>query len=247
MKQRHHYQWTVWLRRDFQQQWMSLLLGIVLTLSVLGVWQQLLQQELHGGVHSSLPAVVLLGGLIGAWMLAFTVYTAQRSEQYARQTRTINQKLQQEIVEPQQAEFELRRSEVSIRNLSTRLELAVESAQIGIWDWDIIDDRLIWNDQMYQLYGLQRSDFLGAYEAWASALHPDDFEITTTAIQQAIQGKKDYEPEFRVVHPDDTIRYIQAYAVVQRDAQGQAQRMIGVNFDITERKQAELVLQESET
>jgi two-component system sensor histidine kinase/response regulator len=246
MKQRHHYQWKVWLGRGFQQQWVSLLLGIVLTISVLGVWQELLQEELQAGVQSSLPTVVLLEGLVGAWMLAFTVYAAQRSERYARKIRAINQQLQQEIVERQQIEPELRHSEVSIRNLSARLELAVESAQIGIWDWDIIDNCLIWNDQMYQLYGLQRSDFLGAYEAWASALHPDDFEMTTAAIQQAIRGERDYEPEFRVVHPNGTIRHIQAYAVVQRGDQGQAQRMIGVNFDITDRKQAELVLQKSE-
>jgi PAS domain S-box-containing protein len=245
MRRQHCYQWEV-LSKNFQQQWMSPLLGIVLTLAVVGVWQELLQEELQAGVQSSLLNVVLFGGVIGAWTLALAVYLGQRSERYARQARKINQQLQQEIFERQRIETELRSRETSIRSLTARLELAVESAQIGIWDWDIIADRLIWNDQMYKLYGLKPSDFSGVYEAWATALHPDDFELTTTAIQQAIRGEREYEPEFRVIHPDGTVRFIQAHAVVQRDAQGQAQRMIGVNFDITERKQSELVLKESE-
>lgn len=246
MGQRHRYQWS-FFRRIFQQQWMSLLLGIVLTLAVLGVWQELLQEELQVGVQSSLPNSILFGGVFGAWTLAFTVYLGQRSERYVRQAKKTNQQLQQEIVERQRVEAELRLSETSIRNLSARLELAVQSAQIGIWDWDVTNNILIWNDQMYTLYGLNASNFLGAYEAWSNALHPDDFDITTSAIQRAIRGEGDYDPEFRVVRPDGTIRYIQAYAVVQRDAQGQAQRMIGVNFDITDRKRTELVLQERES
>jgi PAS domain S-box-containing protein len=245
MGQRYRYQWS-FFKRIFQQQWMSLLLGTVLTISVLGVWQELLQEKPQAGVQSSLPEVVLFGGVISAWTLAFTVYLGHRSERYVQQAKKINQQLQQEIVERQRIETELRSRETSIRNLTTRLELAVQSAQIGIWDWNITNDRLIWNDQMYKLYGLKPSNFLGVYEAWAQALHPDDFELTTTAIQQAIQGEREYKPEFRVVHPDGTIRYIQAYAVVQRGEQGQAQRMIGVNFDITDRKQSELVLQASE-
>ncbi|GAB4375819.1 MAG: hypothetical protein Kow00121_22010 [Elainellaceae cyanobacterium] len=196
--------------------------------------------------RSPLPTVVLWGGLAVAWTIAFTVYLGQRSKQYAQQASRINQQLQAEISERRQTEMGLRHSEAANRSLSDRLELAVQSAQIGIWDWDIINDCLIWNDQMYKLYGVMQSDFAGAYKAWSSALHPDDFEITTSAIQQAVRGERDYNPEFRVVHPDGSIRYIQAHAVVQRDSQGRAQRMIGVNLDITDRKEAEEKLRRSE-
>jgi PAS domain S-box-containing protein len=229
-----------------QPYWIPLLLGFLLTSAVVGIWQELLQEDLLVKVHLSLPQIILWGGLVGAWTLALLAYLGQRSMQYVEQLQKMNQQLQEKMVERQQIELELRHSQASISNLSTRLELAVQSAQIGIWDWNIIDNCLIWNDQMYVLYGLQPSDFLGAYEAWANALHPDDFDMATTAIQQAIRGERDYSPEFRVIHPDGTVRFIQAYAVVQRDMQGIAQRMIGVNFDITSRKQAELVLQESE-
>ncbi|MTJ11885.1 PAS domain S-box protein [Anabaena sp. UHCC 0187] len=133
-----------------------------------------------------------------------------------------------------------------LRNLSDRLNLAIKSGQIGIWDWDIVNDHLVWDDRMYELYGVNPSDFPGAYQAWEAGLHPDDVLPARTAIEQAIAGETDFEPEYRIVWPDGTIKFIKAYAIVQRDQLGKAQRMIGINFDITERKQSEAKLQAAE-
>ncbi|GBO52822.1 circadian input kinase A [Pseudanabaena sp. lw0831] len=132
-----------------------------------------------------------------------------------------------------------KQQEEELRNLSTRLTLAAKSAAIGIWDWDVIQNILTWDDRMYEMYGITPNQFTSIYEAWSNSLHPDDRNVTELAIQQALTGEKDYDPEFRVVHPDGKIRFIQGYAIVQRDAQGEVQRMVGVNFDITDRKQAE--------
>jgi PAS domain S-box-containing protein len=129
--------------------------------------------------------------------------------------------------------------EEELQNLSTRLTLAVKSAALGIWDWDVVQNILTWDDRMYELYGIKSNQFTSVYEAWSNSLHPDDRNVTELAIQQALTGEKDYDPEFRVVHPDGTIRFIQGYAVVQRNAQGEVQRMVGINFDITDRKLAE--------
>ncbi|MGG6296308.1 PAS domain S-box protein [Leptolyngbya sp. AN02str] len=192
--------------------------------------------------RSLLPTVVLWGGTAGAWILALIVYLAQRSQQYLRAATKNNQRLQQELGERQRIERELRDSEASIRHLSARLELAVQAAGIGIWDLDTVSDRLIWDDQMYRLYGLKPAEFAGAYDAWANAIHPDDADTINAASQHALHSKPDFEAEFRILHPNGAIRYIQTYAIIQRDAQGRAQRMIGVNFDITQRKQSELAL-----
>lgn len=135
---------------------------------------------------------------------------------------------------------ERKQNEIALNNLSDRLNLAIKSAQIGIWDWDIINDHLVWDERMYALYGIKAADFAGAYQAWEAGLHPDDLLFSRTAIEQAIAGKKDFEPEFRVVWPDGTIRFLKAYALVQRNAQGVAQRMIGINFDISDRRREEL-------
>ncbi|MBD2503106.1 PAS domain S-box protein [Anabaena azotica] len=135
---------------------------------------------------------------------------------------------------------ERKQTEIALNNLSDRLNLAIKSAQIGIWDWDIINNHLVWDERMYQLYGIKAADFTGAYQAWEAGLHPDDLLSVRAAMEQAIAGEKDFEPEFRVVWTDGTIRFLKAYALVQRDAQGQAQRMIGINFDISDRRREEL-------
>ncbi|MBD2295689.1 GAF domain-containing protein [Anabaena sphaerica FACHB-251] len=160
------------------------------------------------------------------------------------------QQIQIELRQRQQAELELyqlnqqlearvkeRTEELS--NISQRLEIAVKSAEIGIWDWDLLNDHLIWDDRMYELYGVKASEFSGAVKVWEKSLHPDDAADTREWIWQAIRGERDFDPEFRIVLPDGKVRIIKAYAIVQRNSQGEAQRMIGVNMDITERKQAE--------
>lgn len=129
--------------------------------------------------------------------------------------------------------------EETSRNLSNRLVLATTATHIGIWDWDVLNNVLIWDDQMYTLYGMTSQDFSGAYEAWVKAVHPDDLERGNEEIQQALKGKKPFDTEFRVVWPDQSVHWIEAHAVVERDKQGNAIRMTGVNWDITERKHAE--------
>jgi len=126
---------------------------------------------------------------------------------------------------------------------SERLELATRAANIGIWDWNIENNVLIWDDAMYAIYGSDRNDFTGAYEAWVQALHPDDSERVQQEVNEALQGAQDFSTEFRIVWPDDTVHHIQAIAAVYKDQSDRAQRMVGVNWDITEGKQAQQELQ----
>ena len=120
-----------------------------------------------------------------------------------------------------------------------RLRLALKAANMGIWDWNIVSDRLIWDERMYHLYGIRPEDFSEAYSAWEAGIHPDDILASQAALQQASNGEKAYDTEFRLIWPDSSIRHIKSCAIVQRDAAGQPLRMIGVNQDISERKQAE--------
>jgi len=140
-----------------------------------------------------------------------------------------------------------KQSEEHLRQLSARLDLAVKSAAIGIWDWDICQDNLLWDDRMYELYGLVPGEVANIYETWANHVHPDDRVAAEAAIQAAIRGEAEFDTEFRVLHPDGTTRFIKANAVVQRNDTGEAQRMIGINYDITARKRDEAQLQQSTT
>ncbi len=133
----------------------------------------------------------------------------------------------------------IEQGEEKIASLNNRLSLAVDSGQIGVWDYMVPEQQLVWDKWMFALYGVNEEDFSGAYEAWQNGLHPDDRERGHTEIAQALRGEKEFDTVFRVVWPTGQIRYIKAAALVQRDAAGNPLRMIGVNYDITERVRTE--------
>lgn len=121
-----------------------------------------------------------------------------------------------------------------------RLSLATESAHLGIWDFDVTADKLVWDAQMYVLYGIARQDFSCAYAAWKNGLHPEDRERAGAEFTAALEGVRDFHTEFRVVWPNADVRHIEGHGLVQRAADGTAMRIIGVNWDITARKRAEM-------
>jgi len=138
-------------------------------------------------------------------------------------------------------------TEASLWEAKERLEAAASAGIVGVWDWDIPNNRLIWDKVMYRLYGRCEEDFAGAYEAWASALHPDDRIYTENELKAALRGECEYSPEFRVVWPDGSIHHIKAASHTTFDDQGKPLRMIGVNYDQTEQKNIEAMLEEGIT
>jgi PAS domain S-box-containing protein len=149
-----------------------------------------------------------------------------------------------DITERKQAEDVIKEQGSKIVQLNQRLSLAADSAGIGVWEYFVPEDRLIWDKLMYALYGVREQDFSGAYQAWQNGLHLDDKVRGDEEIHQALEGIKEFDTEFRVVWPTGEVRHIKATALVQRDAEGKPLRMTGVNYDITERKQAEDVMKE---
>jgi len=131
-----------------------------------------------------------------------------------------------------------KQAEEQLRSLSDRLVLALRSGAIGTWDWDMVHEAS-WDDQMYELYGFQRAIRPAVYQDWIDALHPEDRAMAEAALQAALQGERDFDVEFRIFRPDGELRHMKATALIQRDAQGTPQRMVGINYDITERKQVE--------
>ncbi|MFZ2163281.1 MAG: PAS domain S-box protein [Sideroxyarcus sp.] len=141
---------------------------------------------------------------------------------------------------------ERKQAEESLKRMNERFSLASRAASLGVWDWNLQKNELVWNDGMYELYGVKREDFAGAYEAWLQGIHPDDRAASDEISKQAQRGEREYDTEFRVVWPDGSIHYLKAYGRFVRDAEGKPLRMTGVNFDITGRKQAEEKLRRSE-
>ena len=132
--------------------------------------------------------------------------------------------------------LENRWQQAAMRANNDRLSLATRAVGMGIWEYDVVNNRLIWDDQMYRLYGITASEFGGAYEVWQKGVHPEDRQRGDEKIQQALRGEKDFETEFRVLWPDGSIHYLSANSIVERDAAGQARRMVGTNRDVTARK-----------
>ncbi len=139
---------------------------------------------------------------------------------------------------------ERKRTADALRIQTERLDLATRSAGIGIWDWDIQKDLLIWDDRMYSLYGIKRRDFSGAYRDWLKELHPEDRDHTNDLMNRVLRGEGEWGAEFRVLWPDGSTRTLRANGNVLRNDAGQPLRMIGINYDITERKAAEEALRQ---
>ncbi len=133
---------------------------------------------------------------------------------------------------------ERKKAEDALQKLSNKLLLATRAANMCIWDWDIVNNNLNWDDAMYELYGIDPAGFGGKFESWYNYLHPDDSERHLREIHAAIQGSKDFDTDFRIIMPDQSIRYIRAIALIERDESGKALLMIGNNWDISELKLA---------
>ena len=134
------------------------------------------------------------------------------------------------------------RTENELRRVSERLQLATRAASIGIWDWDVRNDELVWDDAMYRLYGVRKEDFSGAFDAWAKSLAPEDFDRANDEVQTALRGEQEFAGEFRIVWPDGSVHYTGAASQTFQDEAGRPVRMVGVNYDISERKLAEEAL-----
>ena len=124
-------------------------------------------------------------------------------------------------------------AENSLLDSKNSLELATKAGGIGVWDWDIVNDVLSWDQGMFSLYGISQRDFHSVYEAWCIVVHPEDRQMANASVIQAIKSGA-LNIEFRVIWPDKTIHHIRAHALVIKDSSGEAVRMVGTNWDVTD-------------
>jgi PAS domain S-box-containing protein len=128
-------------------------------------------------------------------------------------------------------------AQAKLDEASDRLRMATRAGAVGVWDFDIVADRLDWDDQMFRLYGTSYQEMSGAsYAKWEAALHPEDRSRAIAEFTAALSGEKDFDTEFRVKWPDGSLHSIRALAVVQRDPAGTPLHILGTNWDITAEK-----------
>ena len=120
-----------------------------------------------------------------------------------------------------------------------RFQHALNFAEIGAWDWNIVTGELYWTEQISPLFGYTKNKLETSYENFINAIHPDDRVKVQEAIKANIEQGADYNIEHRVVWPDGSVRWLSERGSAVRDDKGKALNMLGVVQDITARKLAQ--------
>jgi len=129
-----------------------------------------------------------------------------------------------------------------IETTRQRLELAVKTAGVGIWELNIRENKDYWDNKLFDLYGLSKENAQTSLETRQSAIHQDDLAQQKKIMDDALNHDQPYDTEFRVVWPDASIHHIKSNAILIRDANNAPERMIGADRDISIHKQAEETL-----
>jgi PAS domain S-box-containing protein len=120
-----------------------------------------------------------------------------------------------------------------------RLLLAMSSARMGVWDWEIGTGRVHWSGELESLYGLPQGGFDGTYDAFRVLIHPEDRDRVEREIRNSVETRSLYESEFRILGADGVVRWSGARGQVIEDRHGRPVRMVGVGIDITRQKELE--------
>ncbi len=131
---------------------------------------------------------------------------------------------------------ERKRAEDALRENQERLDLALQSAHMGVWHFDIKQKKHYFDDLTCQLMGIDVKAFTGALDEFFRAVHPEDHEKIKTTLARAIEQNVNYETTYRVVWPDESIHYVAARGRLVRDDKGQPVRVNGIVWDITDQR-----------
>lgn len=127
----------------------------------------------------------------------------------------------------------------------TRLNLAVDTAKLAVWQLNVDSGELLWNDRHLEFYGITREEFNNDIEAWRNQIHLDDKNYADKRFQEVFEGKSIHDVNFRIIKPNGDIRYLTGSAA-PIIIEGELVKVIGVNRDITESKESEKKFKESE-
>ena len=139
-----------------------------------------------------------------------------------------------------------KRAEDELRQSEERLRLAQRAARVGTWDWNLITGESKWSEGIYKLLGLEPGDGNARVEDFVGFIHPQDRDRVLRNVESMIRNSEMYHDEFRIIRRDGGILWLASKGNAVRGDTGRAERMIGVNIDITDRKLAEEAVRQME-
>ena len=120
------------------------------------------------------------------------------------------------------------------RNTQERLKLALQTARMGTWDWNVRTGYLHWDESLLKLYDLRALEFRNDIKSWEKWIYPDDLSKVRSAIDETLRQGHDLRLEFRIVKKDGSVGYIRSSGYVEYDQNEEPVRIVGIDYDITE-------------
>ena len=188
-----------------------------------------------------LPELALAAGFGITLLLGLSVHLARAANTSLRSAKLSNRKLQAE-------NEERRRVEAMLKVSDERLRLALDSTQIGIFEWNLPSNQVYYSPGLWTMLDYKPGEVANTPEAWTSLIHPDDLGDYKIAVESQLAGDETFiAPEYRLRTGKGDWRWIYTRAkTVARAPSGAPLRIIGTLQDITERKVAEAALRESQ-
>jgi PAS domain S-box-containing protein len=145
-----------------------------------------------------------------------------------------------------QRQLDQQRTHTLLSESEQRLHLALRAGNMGIWDWHIPTNYIIWSDEVAGLFGLAPGTFDGTYSAYVNYIYPEDRSMLEEAVQRTLANEAPFEIEHRIMRPTGEVRWLACKGQVVKDQEGRPQRMLGTVQDVNTRKQAEIKLRDSQ-
>ena len=124
-------------------------------------------------------------------------------------------------------------AENKVQELSAKLSLAISAGQVGIWEYDLINNTIDWNDQMHEIYGVSQEDFDNSFEAVTGPIHPDDIQSVLETWEENLQ-RSSHDFAYRIILPDGPVRYIRGRGFIEHDETNTPISAIGTTIDVTD-------------